>query len=455
MPRSVPTIFFVFFVSSWLCVYGFLRPGATLRAQEMPERMARAIVEALAAGTFDSVKARFTPQMSAALPGDGLATIWRQLMAQAGSFKWIDDLVIYRPTVLTRVEILCTFEQRDAILTFTFNPAGRLAGIGAPRLMGAASATRLTWTPPAYATLSAFEEREITLGTGETISASLSMPTAAAAVPGVVLVGGAGPNDRDETVFPNRPMKDLAFGLASHGIAVLRYDKRSLLYPAQFRPEGAATVKEEVIDDTLAAIARLAATPGIDPARIIVAGHSLGGMLAPRIAVADRRVAGLVILAGPTRPTDVVIEDQVKYLEPGNAAALDAVRAFAAQINSPTLAATAVVEMLGQQTSGAYWLDLRGYRPADVAAALNIPIFALQGERDYQVAMADFAGWKSAFAGRSTAAFKSYPRLNHLFLEGAGSGRSLPAEYRIAGHVPEEVVADVAAWITALPARAR
>lgn len=434
---------------------GLLALSTVPRAQDAPERMARAVIEALAAGDFDGVKARFTPQMTAALPGDNLAAMWRQLTAQAGSFKWIDDLVAYHPTVLDRVEVLCTFAQRDVILTLTFNPAGQLAGIGAPRPTGPASATRLTWTPPDYARLSAFEERAITLGIGDTISAALSMPKSAAAVPGVVLVGGSGPNDRDETTFPNRPMKDLAFGLASRGIAVLRYDKRSLLYPAQFRPERGATVKEEVIDDTLAAIARLAATPGIDPARIVVVGHSLGGMLAPRIAAADRRVAGLVILAGPTRPTEVVVEDQVKYLEPDNAAALTAVRAFAAAINSPTLTATATIDLLGQQTAGAYWLDLRGYRPADVATSLNIPVFALQGERDYQVSMTDFAGWQKAFEGRSTAAFKSYPRLNHLFLEGTGSGPSRPPEYRIPGHVPDEVIADVAAWIHAVPARGR
>jgi dienelactone hydrolase len=96
----------------------------------------------------------------------------------------------------------------------------------------------------------------------------------------------SGPNDRDETIGPNKPFQDLAWGLASQGIAVLRYDKRTRVYPAQFVALPNATVKEETIDDALAAVALLRNTPNIDQHRIFVLGHSLGGMLVPRIGLA-------------------------------------------------------------------------------------------------------------------------------------------------------------------------
>ena len=74
-----------------------------------------------------------------------------------------------------------------------------------------------------------------------------------------------------------------------------------------------------------------------------------------------------------------------------------------------------------------------------------VPLLVLQGERDYQVTLDDFAGWKKALAGRK-ATLKSYPELNHLFMD--GKGKATPAEYGKAGHVAKAVIDDVAAWIT-------
>lgn len=103
--------------------------------------------------------------------------------------------------------------------------------------------------------------------------------------------------------------RDLAFGLATRGIAVLRYDKRSLVAPG-----GIVTQKEEVLDGALDAIHLLRNTQGIDRARVVVVGHSQGGALAPRIAQLDGSLAGIAILAGPSRPLQETLIAQVAYL---------------------------------------------------------------------------------------------------------------------------------------------
>ena len=72
-------------------------------------------------------------------------------------------------------------------------------------------------------------------------------------------------------------------------------------------------------------------------------------------------------------------------------------------------------------------------------------LLVLQGERDYQVTMQDFSNWQRALASRTNVEFKSYPRLNHLFI--AGTGKSTPAEYQIAGNVSGQVIEDLAEWI--------
>ena len=91
--------------------------------------------------------------------------------------------------------------------------------------------------------------------------------------------------------------------LASRGVAVLRYEKRTKEYAFALAASGAdITVKEESIDDAVAAVALLRKTPGIAPKRVFVLGHSLGGYLIPRIARQAPAAAGFIILAGPTRP---------------------------------------------------------------------------------------------------------------------------------------------------------
>ena len=96
--------------------------------------------------------------------------------------------------------------------------------------------------------------------------------------------------------------------------------------------------------------------------------------------------------------------------------------------------------------SAAYWLDLRGYQPAEVARTLSMRLMVLQGGRDYQVSPdKDFPGWKTALEGRPDATLKLYPSLNHLFI--TGEGKPNPQEYSVEGHVSEEVVNDIAAWV--------
>ena len=95
-----------------------------------------------------------------------------------------------------------------------------------------------------------------------------------------------------------------------------------------------------------------------------------------------------------------------------------------------------------------YWLDLQGYDSVALTASLPQPILVLQGERDYQVTMADdFPLLQRGLAHHPETTFKSYPSLNHLFI--SGTGMSTPAEYAQPGNVAPEVIDDIAAWVKA------
>lgn len=309
---------------------------------------------------------------------------------------------------------------------------------------------------PPYSRSGAFREIEVTVGGGEwALPGTLTMPEGESLWPGLVLVHGSGPNDRDETLGPNKPFRDLAWGLATRGIAVLRYDKRTRVHGARMAAAASTlTVEEETVDDAIAAVALLEKTRGIAPDRIFVLGHSLGGMLVPRIAARKPRVAGWIVMAGAARPLEEAYLEQVRYLlsldgeiTPSEREKIAEIERQIATLRDPAKLAAAGPSDLPLGLPAAYWKDLQGWRPAEAARAIDRPMLVLQGGRDYQVTMADFAQWKAALGSSDRVTFKVYPRLDHLFME--GEGPSTPADYARPGHVSKEVVDDIAAWILA------
>lgn len=411
--------------------------------------LARAALDAMAAGDFAKIERQFTDEMKAALPPGRLAAGWAGVQQQAGAFKRCGpeprvQAIADKQMVITP----CEFERATVDIQFAFDTAGRIAGMA----MRPAAKPVPPYTLPPYAKPASFSEREITIGSGEwALPATLTVPAGAGRWAGVVLVHGSGPNDRDETVGANKPFKDLATGLASRGIAVLRYDKRTRVHAARLAALKEFTVKEEVVDDVLEAVKALRAQQGIDPKRVFVLGHSLGGMLIPRIASADPTIAGLIVLAGAARPLEEAIVVQTRYLanadgkiSPDEETALEQAAAVADSVRSLKPEDAASGRMIFNAPAS-YWLDLRGYDPPSEARRVRQPMLIVQGERDYQVTMEEFARWKAAIGSRPDVTFHSYPTLNHLFI--AGAGPSLPAEYQVPGHVAEDVVRDIAAWI--------
>jgi uncharacterized protein len=374
--------------------------------------------------------ARFDDRMKAALSADRLAAVWVQVVSGGGGFVGVRQAVVTEGLIHT-VVLTCRLQRGELDIRVSLDAEGRIAGLF------------LQPTQPDSGADATANERSLVVGEAQ-LPARLVLPSGPGPWPAVVLVHGSGPHDQDETIAAAKPFRDLALGLAAHGVGSLRYVKRTRHAPGGFAPDKKFTVREETIDDARAAVALLAVTPGVDPRRIWVVGHSLGGYLAPRIADGDAQVAGIVILAGHTRPTEDVIIDQMTRLAPERRAQAEA---EARAIRDPQLTDGTLLSFLGSRTPGSYFLDLRGYDPPKVAARLTIPILVLQGERDFQVGLVDYRGWTAALARRNNATLKLYPRLNHLFQ--SGTAPSLPEEYAEPGHhVDDQVIRDIAAFVT-------
>jgi uncharacterized protein len=314
---------------------------------------------------------------------------------------------------------------------------------------------------PATVGAAAFLERDVTVANaGVELPGTLCVPAAPPGgaghrMPLVVLVAGSGPNDRDETIGPNKPFADIAHGLAAAGIATLRYDKRTLVLRGTGRLNAATiTVDQEVIDDAVAAIALARTLPEVDSGRVYLAGHSLGGTLAPLIAarVPAGELRGVILLAPGARPLDAVVEEQTAMRlgltgQPAGEIArqLQALRDGFARVRSGAAADSEIVFFAPAH----YWRDLFARTPLETLRGLPLPVLVLQGGKDYQVTKADYDLVAAALAAKSVALRELhwFPGLNHLFIAVPGEGPSTGAEYGAAGHVDAAVVAAIVQWI--------
>ncbi len=416
-------------------------------AQQLVTRFFQGDFEAVVQSLDESIKQQF--------PVERLQATRLSLAAQVGEFKEQVGEHTFQIPSAELVIVTCAFANASLDFNVAFKEPGKIVGLSITPVGSVEQQYSAVYEPPAYVNQDLFKEQEVQIGKGEwVLPGTLSVPVGEGPFAAVLLVHGSGPNDRDETIGPNKPFRDLAWGLASQGIVVLRYDKRTKVYPEKMRDlVSTLTVKEEVIDDALDAVSLLRGIAEVSTQRIVVLGHSLGGYLLPRIA-ADTGIAGLIVLAGLCRPLEDTILNQFSYIYSlsGTLSAeqqkhLDELKKQVALVKSPDLSLSTPASDLPLSVPASYWLDLRGYHPEKIARGLQQPMLILQAEGDYQVTMEDFLIWKSALTGRSDVQFKSYAGLSHLFMPFEGGEKSTPAVYNVPGHVIEEVIQDIAQWI--------
>jgi hypothetical protein len=436
----------------------YLKPGekpkpAAPQAAKPPGERAREVVALLVAEKYENLYEMSTPEVQKALPLEAWQTRVGPSLKALGKLLETGTASVSKSGAYTVVVLPAKFEHASIDFTISLNDAGQIGGL----FMRPGQTPVSEWQRPAYSKPESFTEREVTVGTGEwKLPGTLTLPKAQKPVAGVVLVHGSGPNDRDEQILKNRPFRDLAEGLASQGIAVLRYDKRTKVYGAKIAPMRDFTVQQETVEDAVLAAGVLRSQPEVDPRRVFILGHSLGGYVLPMILQQDPKAAGGIAMAGSTRPLEDMVLEQVEYLVPiQTAGSEEAKKEGQKQLEQIRRDVAAIKALQPGQEDGPmlfhayphYWLALRGYNAPAMAAALHVPLLILQGERDYQATMVDFANWKAALGGRQDVTLKSYPALNHLFME--GTGKSTPSEYMQAGHVAAEPVNDIARWVAA------
>ena len=376
-----------------------------------------------------------------------LGFAWKTIEESAGKFEKIGDIKFdatqYEAGKLT---IRCIFSKMTLDVQIYFGDNLMLASFSAPPFIDDD-----TWLMPAYADFQKVAAEPIVVRTdtlklnGEYLYPRLENSNK---IPIVILVHGSGVWDMNENLMGNEPFKDLAYGLASRGIGVLRYDKRN-----DHAIATPSSIEEETILDAISAIKLAKTLEGVDTSKIFVLGHSLGAMAAPRIAKeCGMNLAGIIIMAGPARPLEDVLIEQAKFaltikkpVDEADRDNFEKLRNQAQVVKSDTLKPGTSQYLLPMQLPGSYWLDLRQYKQVETAKQFNGAILVLQGENDALVSMKDFELWGKGLKDKPNAKFIAYPKLNHPFME--CESKAAGADYSKLSHVADYVINDIGKFV--------
>ncbi len=396
----------------------------------------------------DSIIPFFDKQMTKSLTSDALAQIWTGLNIDAGKLLNVEKTKLSKFESYYLLETNLVFEGRTFKYRLSFDSQNQISGMFFVPLKTNKKDKKLFENEN-------FKEVETYVKADKIkLPAIYCKPKNIEDFPIAILVHGSGPNDMDETIGPNKVFRDLAHGLANLGIATLRYDKRT--YFANQNSDTTLKISGldfEVINDALAAIELASRLEGVDPSKVFVIGHSLGAMCAPEIGRRSTKVRGVVLLAGNSSKLHHLILEQYNYLFSldGNIS-----RDEKKELKKVKKQIRNVDKINDWQPKGKikpmpifqdtiFWRDIVEYNQVETLKNLHKPALILNGERDYQVDMKQFEGWKNNLGTPKNIMYKTYPGLNHLFIK--GEGKPNPQEYSRSGNVSEEVISDISKWI--------
>ena len=391
---------------------------------------AQRILDWIKGGEGDSLVSRFHPAIRATLPATSINKIWAQLEEQSGTFlerscwqsEQRDTLLLEQCRLIFeegQVRFGLLTDENQYIVGFHFKPIVK----------------NVLPTPVEKTDQKNYIEKDTFLLNGSIkLPATLCLPLHGDhRFPVVVMVHGLGPTDKDGTLGPNKPYREVARSFAAQGIATFRYDKRTFVYGSCPNKLGeAATYDSEIVDDAIVALDMVAQLPEIDIRRIYVLGHSLGGMLVPRVSLLSNiPLAGMISIAGPARHLEEWLRAQFRYL---------------AELEGTSLAqADSLTDIIYSKMPPPYRSFAAAYNPVGTARGLHIPMLFLQGGHDFQVTSVDFDLWKKGLEGCDNVHFVWLENCDHLLRE--IPDMAVPEIYMRPGKVSEKAVDAVVNFI--------
>ncbi|MEP6836069.1 MAG: alpha/beta fold hydrolase [Gemmatimonas sp.] len=318
----------------------------------------------------------------------------------------------------------------------------RVATADLGKLSAKEATERLSYAAPAGAPYTA-EDIVVNTEAGFQLAGTLTRPRGAAKVPLLITISGSGPQERDSRLasVPGYAIfRDIADTLGRRGIAVLRMDDRGV-GASTGRETLAVVTSADFANDVKEVIKYARSRNDIDATRIVLLGHSEGGMIAPMVASQDKGVRAIVLLAGQAYTGRRISMFQNQDL-------LDQTKSLTtAQRDSIMATVPATLDSVSRTSP---WIAFfMQHDPLKVARLVTQPVLILQGATDRQITpeQADTLYATFRAAGNTAVTMKKFPATDHLFLAdsvGVASGyATLPDK-----HVRRTVLGTLADWLT-------
>ena len=269
----------------------------------------------------------------------------------------------------------------------------------------------------------------------------------------VLLISGSGPIDRNSNMKKIKidVMRQLAAHLAQAGVNSFRYDKRGV---GESEGDYKRAGLYDNVTDAAAALSTLRSQPGIDPARLVVVGHSEGALIATELAATDPPIAGVVLLAGPAQSGEDVLRWQAEQIAPTLPAPVKLLlRIFRVDIArtqqkrltqlKATTGDTTRIQLV--KVNARWFREFLVHDPADSLAAITAPVLAITGTKDIQVDHGDVARMRgivnSEFSGHTPE------NVTHLLRTDEGPPSVRTYKKQVKRPIDAGVLGTISSWI--------
>lgn len=424
-------------------------------AEEIYIKKPKDIIEYFQSGEVEAVYSQFDTSMAKVLSPPRLAPIWKQLSSNYGKFLGYgkQDSASVDDNLITNTDL--NFEKAIINFMLSFNKkTHKISGMYITEQEKIQIKDTIPIDLPSYIDTNSFKDTKIIIKDIYDLDGKLSLPNNYSKDIVFILVHGSGPQDMDGSFGKHKFLENLAWGLASKGFGVVRYNKLTLQHgSALVREKPKMTQDDEYNNSILGAIDFIKKNSQLKDKKIFLIGHSQGASAITSFSN-NKDISGLILLSGSPQKLYDIYTNQLEYifnLEDGvNKSESKIINEHKSKVDYFNKNKTRFIpkDSLPLELNYEYLVHLDKFSAIDNLKSSDIPVLIVNGGHDYQVTLRDFELWKKGLENKNNIKFELIENVNHIY--GITDKMSVPTDYRIYRPISPELFEDLIKWINNL-----